>query len=148
MFSPPAELKAKALLWPIKLPLGISALLSLCLVGCGEPTEVLEPTFELTMGTGRDAFEPLPDGGELVLERGSQGLQHIYVSLRAPIAEGLHLIDVTITSNGRVFFLSNPNQRTFSFGRWPRIFRACWSVCRCAGAYRCTQCASDHPRAG
>ena len=103
MFSPPAELKAKALLWPIKLPLGISALLSLCLVGCGEPTEVLEPTFELTMGTGRDAFEPLPDGGELVLERGSQGLQHIYVSLRAPIAEGLHLIDVTITSNGRVF---------------------------------------------
>ena len=61
-----------------------------------------EPTFELTMGTGQDAFEPLPDGGELVLERGSQGLQHIYVSLRAPIAEGLHLIDVTITSNGRV----------------------------------------------
>ena len=38
-----------------------------------------------------------------MLERGSQGLQHIYVSLRAPIAEGLHLIDVTITSNGRVF---------------------------------------------
>ena len=30
-------------------------------------------------------------------------MQHIYVSLRAPIAEGLHLIDVTITSNGRVF---------------------------------------------
>jgi len=103
MFSPRADRRAIGWRLPIKLQLGISVLLSLCLVGCGEPTEVPEPTFELTMGTGRDAFEPLPDGGDMVLERGSQGLQHVYVSLRAPIAEGLHLIDVTITSNGRVF---------------------------------------------
>ena len=103
MYSQRADRRARAWLWQTKLHLGISTLLSLGLVGCGEPTEVPEPTFELILGTGRDAFEPLPEGGELVLERGNQGLQHIYVSLRAPIAEGLHLIDVTITSNGRVF---------------------------------------------
>ena len=92
----------RAWLWQTKLHLGISTLLSLGLVGCGEPTEVPEPTFELIMGTGRDAFEPLQKEANWCLSR-NQGLQHIYVSLRAPIAEGLHLIDVTITSNGRVF---------------------------------------------
>ncbi|MEO1266471.1 MAG: hypothetical protein AAFX99_00140 [Myxococcota bacterium] len=60
------------------------------------------PTFELTVGTGRDAFEPLDADGVLVLERGPQGLQHVFVSLRAPIAEGLHLIDLSITSDDRV----------------------------------------------
>ena len=86
------------------------AIATLALAACGESPGASndaipesEPTFELTMGTGQDAFEPLDEGGVLVLERGSQGLQHVYVSLRAPIAEGLHLIDLSVTFNGRVF---------------------------------------------
>lgn len=65
--------------------------------------EVSEPTFELTVGTGQDAFEPLDADGMLLLERGPQGLQHVYVSLRAPIPEGLHLIDLSITYDDRTF---------------------------------------------
>ncbi len=64
--------------------------------------EMIEPTFELTVGTGQNAFEPLDAEGELVLERGPQGLQHVYVSLRAPLAEGFHTIDLSITVGDRV----------------------------------------------
>jgi len=89
----------------------VCTLAILALVACGEapeePDEIVMPdreiSFELTMGTGKAAFERLDDGGVLVLERGSQGLQHIYVSLRAPIAEGFHLIDLSLTYNGEVF---------------------------------------------
>ena len=95
-----------------KVRLALCCVLALlALVACGEtpekPDELVMPdreiSFELTMGTGKAAFETLDDGGVLVLERGSQGLQHIYVSLRAPIAEGFHLIDLSLTYNGEVF---------------------------------------------
>jgi hypothetical protein len=67
-----------------------------------------EPSFDLTVGTGRDAFEVLDSRGTLVLERGPQGLQHVYVSLRAPITEGFHAIDIAIESEGRL--LSAPTR--------------------------------------
>ena len=82
----------------------------LTFAACGEAPEVSddavperETTFELILGTGKTTFEPLEDGGVLVLERGSQGLQHIYVSLRAPISEGFHLIDLTLTFDDHVY---------------------------------------------
>ena len=89
-----------------KLTTVLSVCLRLATASCGDSTEEViedwsgrESTFDLTVGTGRDAFEPLEEGGVLILERGTQGLQHIYVSLRAPIAEGLHLIDLSLTFN-------------------------------------------------
>ena len=47
--------------------------------------------FELQLGTGETTFEPLPD--TLVLERGGQGLQHVFLSIAAPagtLAPGFH----------------------------------------------------------
>ena len=86
--------------------IALNAFLILAIVSCGDSTDETvesssgrESTFDLTLGTGRDSFEPLEEGGVLILERGTQGLQHIYVSLRAPIAEGLHLIDLSLTFN-------------------------------------------------
>ncbi|MFN7699199.1 MAG: hypothetical protein ACK6CU_02590 [Deltaproteobacteria bacterium] len=48
-----------------------------------------------------------------MLERGSQGLQHVYVSLRAPIPEGLHMIDVSLVRGGRA--LSAPTRISAPF---------------------------------
>lgn len=43
------------------------------------------PDDGVEIGTGLESFQPLTDGGRLDLVRGSQGLQHLVVSLRAPI---------------------------------------------------------------
>jgi hypothetical protein len=61
-----------------------------------DPETEREPTFELEVGTGRDAFEEIDAEGTLVLEKGPQGLQHVYVSLRAPVTEGFHSVDIAI----------------------------------------------------
>jgi DNA-binding beta-propeller fold protein YncE len=53
--------------------------------------------FELTIGTGASTFEPLPES--LVLERGTQGLQHIYVSLETSVDNlpaGLHPVTLAL----------------------------------------------------
>jgi hypothetical protein len=41
------------------------------------------PEPELMLGTGERAFEPVADGHVLPLIRGHQGLQHVWISLRA-----------------------------------------------------------------
>lgn len=73
-----------------------------------EPDAGLAPSFELVLGTGREAFEALDAEGTLELERGSQGLQHVFVSVRAPVAEGLHLVDVVVAGDDRA--LSAPTR--------------------------------------
>jgi hypothetical protein len=57
--------------------------LGLALAGCpeGGPTEP-DPSLRLELGTGQQ-FTPLADGETLLLQRGCQGGQHIFVSLRA-----------------------------------------------------------------
>jgi len=79
----------------------------------GDAGQESAPSFELTVGTGRDAFEELDAEGTLVLERGTQGLQHVYVSLRAPIPEGLHMIDVSLVRGDRA--LSAPTRISAPF---------------------------------
>ncbi len=82
---------------------------ALYLVDLGDAFDIgSEPTtptpeecdFELTLGTGATAFEPLPES--LALERGNQGLQHIYVSLGTAatnLQEGLHPVTLTLRSD-------------------------------------------------
>jgi len=55
--------------------------------------------FALVIGTGASGFEALPES--LVLERGTQGLQHIYVSVEtnaANLPDGLHPVTLTLTT--------------------------------------------------
>jgi hypothetical protein len=85
-----------------------------------------EPTLALSVGTGRDVFEPLDAQGTLVLERGSQGLQHVYVSVRAPVQEGLHLVDLRIDGDDRV--LSAPTRLSAPFLEVPEA-----GVSECVG---------------
>lgn len=75
--------------------------------------EDLPSSFELTIGTGRDRFEELDAEGTLVLERGTQGLQHVYVSLRAPVTEGLHPVELSIFEGEHV--LSAPTRLSVPF---------------------------------
>lgn len=59
--------------------------LGLLLAGCpeGEPTDPgPSPSLSLEVGTGRQ-FTPLAEGDTLLLQRGCQNSQHIFVSLRA-----------------------------------------------------------------
>jgi len=59
--------------------------LGLTLAGCpeGGPTDP-DPSLRLEVGTGQQQqFIPLADGETLLLQRGCQGGQHIFVSLRA-----------------------------------------------------------------
>jgi len=53
-----------------------SLILVLALLGCGPP----EPTVDI--GTGESSFEPLTDGQDVTLVRGSQGGHHMWMSLR------------------------------------------------------------------
>ena len=58
--------------------------LGLLLAGCpeGEPIEPGPSALSLEVGTGRQ-FTPLAEGGTLLLQRGCQNSQHLFVSLRA-----------------------------------------------------------------
>jgi hypothetical protein len=59
--------------------------LGLLLAGCGATTpEPVPPSDQrLEVGTGRQQFTPLSDGDTLRVQRGCQGGQHVFVSLRA-----------------------------------------------------------------
>ncbi len=59
--------------------------LGLILTGCPEgPTEPDPPAgLRLEVGTGQRQFTPLAEGDTLLLQRGCQNSQHIFVSLRA-----------------------------------------------------------------
>jgi hypothetical protein len=70
-----ARLASSARGW-IVLALGLS------LVGCGKDAPPEPPTIQLELGTGQQ-FTPVADGDALRLQRGCQGSQHVFVSLRA-----------------------------------------------------------------
>lgn len=58
--------------------------LGLLLAGCPEGgTPEPSPSPRLEVGTGQRQFIPLADGDTLLLQRGCQNSQHIFVSLRA-----------------------------------------------------------------
>lgn len=97
------------------------ALLSLALA-CGEAATVLDdagappiplaeppPDFwapfaeplEIELGTGTERFEPLEEGTTLTLERGSQGLQHVYVSVRGLAPPGFRRVAIAISVDPR-----------------------------------------------
>ncbi|HYI01200.1 hypothetical protein [Hyalangium sp.] len=57
--------------------------LGLTVAGCGGNEPEPQPPMSLELGTGRQQFTPLNDGDTLGLQRGCQGGQHIFVSLRA-----------------------------------------------------------------
>jgi hypothetical protein len=105
-------LRAEGLLW-----------LCLLLAGCGSGANAAdaasdldarrEPNLELMVGTGRDDYQELDASGTLVLERGPQGLQHVYVSVRAPVEEGLHRVELTVEGEDRV--LSAPTRMNAPF---------------------------------
>jgi hypothetical protein len=57
--------------------------LGLTLAGCGGNEPQPQPSQSLELGTGRQQFTPLTDGDTLRVQRGCQGGQHIFVSLRA-----------------------------------------------------------------
>jgi len=63
---------------------GVLALaLGLMLSGCpGEPPPEPSPDMRLEAGTGAREFTPLAEGDTLRLQRGCQGGQHVFVSLR------------------------------------------------------------------
>lgn len=53
--------------------------------------------FALRLGTGESTFEPMPQ--TLTLERGGQGLQHLFLSLEAPassLAPGFHTLSAAL----------------------------------------------------
>lgn len=80
------------------------------------PIDAAQPSaFAVALGTGSAMFEPLDAEGTLVLERGPQGLQHVYVSVRAPVEEGLHEVEVIIERDARV--LSAPTRLRVPFLR-------------------------------
>ncbi len=58
-------------------------------------------SLDLEVGTGASGFEPLEDGATMILERGSQGLQHVYVGLRAEVPPGFRRVTLAITPSAR-----------------------------------------------
>lgn len=54
--------------------------------------------FPLELGGGEDRLTPIADGDEVLLHRGCQGAQHIWISLRAPtLAPALYPVTLAIT---------------------------------------------------
>lgn len=51
-------------------------------MGDGATRWVCEATLPLELGVGEEGFEPLPADGTLLLWRGTQGLQHVFVGAR------------------------------------------------------------------
>ena len=65
----------------------LAALVTGLFAGCSSDpcTDDVSPTLEL--GEGIDGFRPIVDGDVLVVERGSQGGQHVWISVRG---DGMH----------------------------------------------------------
>lgn len=67
----------------------VSLVIALLSLGCSPGVEPVDAgpgdagplTFEV--GEGRDTFTPIEDGRTLLLARGCQGLQHVWITLRA-----------------------------------------------------------------
>lgn len=54
--------------------------------------------FPLELGGGEEQLTPIADGDEVLLHRGCQGAQHIWISLRAPTLEpALYPVTLAIT---------------------------------------------------
>lgn len=72
--------------------------LALLLAGCAEDAHDDAPVsaFAIALGQGVDAFTPLDDGDTLLLERGTQGYQHVYIAVRAAIPPGFHPVAVSL----------------------------------------------------
>jgi hypothetical protein len=65
----------------------------LAMSGCAPPAGEVS----LEIGTGSEGFEPVEDGGVMLLARGCQGAQHVWVSLRARgIAPERALLDISL----------------------------------------------------
>jgi hypothetical protein len=57
--------------------------------------------FEIALGVGVEAFEPLQESGNILrLERGNQGLQHVIISAKADIARGFHPLTLALRAEG------------------------------------------------
>lgn len=73
----------------------VVCLLVVLATACGSPGDAGEDRFLLEIGTGgAEAFEPIRNGDTLLLARGCQGLQHIWVSLRV---EGMDANPAVVT---------------------------------------------------
>ncbi len=77
----------------------IRALLALGLVSYLAMSGCVPPAGEVSLevGTGSRGFEPVEDGGLMLLARGCQGAQHVWVSLRAHgVAPERALLDISL----------------------------------------------------
>jgi hypothetical protein len=78
--------------------------LGLSLAGCPQPEPEPDPepseTLRLEVGSGQQ-FTPLADGDTLLLQRGCQGTQHTFVSLRAwGLSKPSAMVDLALTRVG------------------------------------------------
>lgn len=61
------------------------------------PDAAAEASLPLVLGLGERALVPAEEGDEALLQRGCQGAQHIWVSLRAPtLAPGTHALTLAL----------------------------------------------------
>jgi hypothetical protein len=95
-------------------------ILGLCLAGCPNPPPYnpAEPP-RLELGSGC-RFRPLAEGNALALHSGSQGGQHIFVSLRAwNLAQDSNLVDLALTRPSDGVQLGFPYQVRMRFDDGP-----------------------------
>ena len=64
--------------------------------------------FSVEVGTGREAFVALSAGDPLPLERGAQGLQHVIVSARVALDEGMFPVETWLVVDDEV--VSSPSR--------------------------------------
>lgn len=91
-------------------PSSLSALAALLLACSGEPEPepvdtgwASEGTLDLRLGTGEADWTPIVDGQTLDLESGSQGLQHVVLSLRSTtLPAGRHITRLTLLEGEEV----------------------------------------------
>lgn len=92
----------------------LMAALAVGLAACGEgpgdtgPQEEPGPVLRLEVGTGR-RFTPLAEGATLRLQRGCQGGQHVFVSLRAwGLPPAPAMVELALTRTGDDLRVSLP----------------------------------------
>jgi len=68
-----------------------------------EPEVAPVPSFDVTLGTGRNSHVALADGDILYLEYGNQGLQHVLVSIRiADLPQARYRVDFSLVRDDGV----------------------------------------------